>query len=221
MNNPTIHAELRTTSGKGVARKLRAAQRMPAVAYGGNGGTVSLTIDPSELETLRAGPLGWNQPVQIEVDGGERVALALLKAVDKHPVSGQLLHADFVRLEPGAPISVNVPLRVQGVALGIAMGGLLNHQVRLLRVRCLPKDIPPAIGVDVSAMDVGDRLLLSELRLPAGVTAAIEDQPVVSVVGRRGGGLDDEEEAEGAEDGAADGEAGAADGESGAKESGE
>jgi large subunit ribosomal protein L25 len=189
---------------------------MPAIAYGGDGGPVSLTIDPREIETLRAGSLGWNQPVQIEVAGGEPVALALLKAVDRHPVSGVLLHVDFVRLAAGAQVSVKVPLRIEGVAPGVSLGGLLNQQIRTLTVCCLPGDIPPGIGVDVSTMHVGDRILLSELRLPAGVTATIDDTPVVSVVGRRGGGLDEEDETG---DGEGETEAGTAEGD--AKSEGE
>jgi len=208
MENPTIHAELRTSVGKGVARKLRRAGRMPAVAYGMAGASISLTINPEELEELKKGPLGWNQPVQIEVDGGAS-ELAVLKAVDKHPISGELLHADFIRLDAKAKILVNVPLRIEGAAPGVAQGGLLNKQLRTVPVHCLPADIPPGIAVDVSKLAVGDRLLLSDLKMAAGVVPAIEDTPVVSVVGRRGG-YEDEDELDGeAEEGAEGGEEGA------------
>ena len=224
MSNPTIHAEMRTSTGKGSARKLRRAERMPAVAYGGTADSMPLTIDPHDIEKLRKSPLGWNQPVQIEVDGGQSVDLAMLKAVDKHPISGVLLHADFVRLEAGVAVLVNVPVRIEGSAAGVALGGLLNVQIRTLPVRCLPKDIPTGIEVDVSKLEVGDRLMLSKVKLPAGVVATISDTPVVSVVGRRGSREEEvEEEGEVAADGeeetseAAATEGGAA----AAKESGE
>jgi large subunit ribosomal protein L25 len=209
MDNPTIHAELRTSVGKGVARKLRRAGRMPAVAYGATGGAVPLTVDPQEIEELKKSPLGWNQPVQIEIDGGDSVALAMLKAVDKHLISGALLHADFMRLDAKEKILVNVPLRIEGTAPGVAMGGLLNRQLRTLAVHCLPADIPAGIAVDVSSLEVGDRLLLSELKLPAGVVSSIEDTLVVNVVGRRGARLDEDDldaELEGGEEAAEGGE---------------
>jgi len=193
---------------------------MPAVAYGGGTEALPLSIDPKELVTLRAGPLGWNQPVKIEIDGGDGVALAMLKAVDKHPISGEILHADFVRLDPKTAVKVAVPLRIEGTAPGVAMGGLLNQQLRTLQVLCLPSAIPAGIALDVSRLEVGDRLLLSQLALPKGVTALESDQPVVSVSGRRGG-QDDEEDA--AEDGAEAGDAAEDGAEAGdaAEESGE
>lgn len=214
MSNPTIHAELRTDKGKGVARTLRRAGRMPAVAYGGGSDAQVLSIDPSELQKLKGGPLGWNQPVKIEVAGGATVALAMLKAVDKHPISGVFLHADFLTLDAKQAVKVEVPLKLVGTAPGVALGGLLNQQLRTLTVSCLPGDIPAGISLDVGKLEVGDRLLLSELKMPKGVTSLIADQPLVSVSGRRGSQLDEGEdgaegeEAEGTEAEAGEAEAG-------------
>jgi len=218
MSNPTIQAELRTSSGKGAARKLRRANRIPAVAYGGSGQAISISIDPQDLTSLRQGDLGWNQPVQINVEGGESVDLALLQAVDRHPISGAFLHADFRRLDANAEISVKVPLVLEGSAPGVAVGGLLNQQVRALAVRCQPKDIPAGIAVDISKLEVGDRLMLSELKLPAGVVSSVDETSVVSVAGRRGAREDellegDGDEAEaGAEGADAEGGEGSAEG---------
>ena len=130
MSNPTLQAEQRSDTGKGVARKLRAAGRMPAVAYGGSAAAQNLTINPEQILGLKRGPLGWNQPVSIDVDGGDNVELAMLQAVDKHPITGQLLHADFVRVDAKQAVVVAVPLRVEGTAPGVAMGGRLNQQLR-------------------------------------------------------------------------------------------
>jgi len=218
MSNPTIHAEFRTDKGKGVARTLRRAGRMPAVAYGGGNDAQALSIDPSDLQKLKGGPLGWNQPVKIEVAGGDTVALAILKAVDKHPISGAFLHADFLTLDAKQTVKVDVPLKLEGTAPGVALGGLLNQQLRTLTVSCLPADIPPGILVDVSKLQVGDRLLLSELKMPKGVASLIVDQPLVSVSGRRGSRIDEEEDAAGGA-GAEAGDAEAGDAEAG--ESGE
>jgi large subunit ribosomal protein L25 len=213
MSNPTIHAEIRTEKGKGVARTLRRAGRMPAVAYGGGNDAQVLSIEPSALQELKSGPLGWNQPVKIEVAGGDTVALAMLKAVDKHPISGAFLHADFLTLDAKQAVKVEVPLRLVGTAPGVALGGLLNQQLRTLTVSCLPGDIPAGIALDVSKLEVGDRLLLSELKMPKGVAAMIADQPLVSVSGRRGSRLDEEgDEAEGGEAEGGEAEGGEAEG---------
>ena len=217
MSNPTIHAEIRTESGKGAARRLRRAGRMPAVAYGGGAKAQALSIDPTQLQALKSSPLSWNQPVKIEVDGGDTVALALLKAVDKHPISGVFLHADFLQLDAKKAVRVQVPLRLEGSAPGVALGGLLNQQLRALDVSCLPADIPSGLLVDVSKLEVGDRLLLSDLTMPKGVTAMIADQPLVSVSGRRGVDAGEDDEVEGVDEAAASKEGGEAAGEASAE----
>jgi len=198
MNTQTIQAEARSETGKGQARKLRASDRIPAIAYGGASDPQELSLDPKALAELRKSPLGWNQPVTIEVDGGDNVGLALLRDVQKHPVSGQVLHADFMRVEEGAEVIVQVPMRLVGKSPGEALGGRISQPKRAVAVRCTPSTIPKAVEIDISGLEVGDRVLLSEVKFPAGVQASFaHDAPAVSCVGRRGGADDLDEAAEG------------------------
>lgn len=211
MNTQTIQAEARAESGKGVAHKLRAVGRIPAVAYGASGAPQQLSLDPKALLELRKSPLGWNQPVAIEVDGGDNVSLAVLREVQRHPVSGHFLHADFLRVTEASEIVMQVPLRLTGKSPGAALGGRISQPKRALAVRCTPGAIPPAIEIDISELNVGDRIMLSELAVPTGVSVSLKvDLPAVSCVGRRGGDDDDlgEDDAEGEVEAAEGAEAG-------------
>jgi len=217
MNTQTIQAEARAESGKGVAHKLRAVGRIPAVAYGATATPQQLSLDPKALQDLRKSPLGWNQPVAIEVDGGDNVNLAVLREVQRHPVSGKFLHADFLCVEEASEITMMVPLRLTGKSPGEALGGRISQPKRSLAVRCTPVSIPSAIEIDISTLHVGDRIMLSEVPVPSGVSVSLAfDAPAVSCVGRRGGL---EEELEEDEDGAEGAEAeGSAEAESGSEE---
>ena len=204
MNTQTIQAEARADAGKGVARKLRASGLIPAVAYGGAGDAVQLSLDPRDLTNLRKAPLGWNSPIEIEVEGGENVGLVLLRAVQKHPISGKLLHADFLRVAADSEVEVKVPLRLTGSSPGAALGGRLSQPKREVAVLCTPASIPNGVEIDVSSLNIGDRIMLSEVAFPEGVRASFKhDAPAVACVGRRGA-----REAATSDDGAGD-EAGA------------
>ena len=213
MNTQTIQAEARAESGKGVAHKLHAVGRIPAVAYGASVEPQQLSLDPKALVDLRKSPLGWNSLIAIEVDGGDNVNLAVLQEVQRHPVSGKFLHADFLCVDEASEITMQVPLRLTGKSPGEALGGLISQPKRALSVRCTPATIPSAIEIDISSLHVGDRILLSEVPVPSGVRVLLAfDAPAVSCVGRRGGEDEDlgEEEEAGAEaEGSAEAEAGA------------
>jgi len=195
METQTIQASVRSDHGKGNARKLRSTGQIPAVAYGGGGEATSLTLDPAQLHLLRRSSLGWNMPVSIDVDGGDDIALALLRDVQKHPISRALLHADFVKVAEADEVVIRVQLRLEGKAAGAELGGLINQPNRELLVACTPTNIPATIVIDVTELNIGDRVLLSELPMPAGCRAVFRhDGTAVSCVGRRGGALGDEDE---------------------------
>ena len=187
MNTQTIQAEARAEAGKGVARKLRASGLIPAVAYGGAGEPVQLALNPRALTDRRKAPLGWNSPVEIEVEGGENVGLALLTAVQKHPISGKLLHADFLRVAADSEVEVKVPLKLSGASPGAALGGRISQPKREVAVLCTPGSIPNGVEIDISSLNIGDRIMLSEVSFPEGVRASFKhDAPAVACVGRRG-----------------------------------
>ena len=196
MQTEIIRAQARHEGGKGVARHLRRSGLIPAVAYGGTGETVTLALDPNQLIRLRKSRLGWNHPVTIEVEGGEPVQLALLRDIQKHPISGKLLHADFLRVDEGSEVVIAVPLRVDGRAIGEEIGGRISQPRREILIRCSPAHIPEKILVDVRPLNIGDKILLSALELPEGcVPEFLHDVTVASCIGRRGGAIDELQDA--------------------------
>lgn len=207
METQMIRASARQQRGKGAARQLRRGGSIPAIAYGGKVDPQELAIDPQDLAQLRKSRLGWNQPVCIEVDGGERIPLALLRDVQRHPISGKLLHADFLRLAESDEVVIRVPVAIEGKARGQETGAVLSQPRRELEIRCTAARIPQAIPVDVTPLELGDRIVLSQLAMPEGCTPIFQtDYTVVACVGRRGveeivteAGAEDEAKAEDAE----------------------
>ncbi len=109
--------------------------------------------------------------------------VALVKDMQFHPVSGEILHADFYEVDLTATIQVNVPLHFVGKAAGVVRGGILQPVVREIEVECLPLDIPEYFNVDVSQLDIGDAIHIEELAMPTGVTAIYDSNfTLVTVV---------------------------------------
>lgn len=184
MSETSLAVAIREERGKGVARRLRRAQRIPAVVYGSEFASVSISLDPVELEQLiRTSHAGVN--TLIDLAGASEVAgkTVLVKELQRDPVHGGLLHADLFEVDPNARIRVSVPIHLTGTAHGVTMGGLIDHSLRTLELDCLPMAIPDDVMVDVSALDVGDSIHVSDIRLPEGVELHTPSQlSVVSVV---------------------------------------
>jgi len=160
----------REGTGKGAARKLRAAGRIPAVLYGRGRESLSVALDPRTLERiLRAG--GLNTLLDITIEGRSDLGqtVALVKELQRDPLRGAIRHADLYQVDLTRTIEVDVPIHLVGKPRGIEMGGVLDHTLREVRVECLPRAIPEAIELDVSAMEINDVLHVSDLPLPADV----------------------------------------------------
>ncbi len=166
MAENALTAETRTGTGKGVARKLRAAGRIPAVLYGKGVDSKSLSVDPTALDTLlHSTGAGLNTLIDLEVDGGSQKVL--LRSLQREPVGGRFLHADFYQVDLTQRVTVSVPLQFVGTARGVALDeGILDHPVRDVDVECLPSAIPERIEVDVSDLELGSSIHVSEIVLP-------------------------------------------------------
>lgn len=208
MSNVEINAEVRSARGKGMARKLRRAGRIPAVLYSAIQESTALVLNPDDVELLRRQPLGWNTPVQLVVDGLAGTHLAMIKEMQRHPISRQLLHVDFLAIEATRRLEVEVYLQPVGVAKGMEFGGMINQMRRTVMVRCLAADIPASIDVDITELDVGDKLFIDEVAFPEGVELLEEERfPVLGITAKGMKAEEDEEEGEetdeeGAEEGA-------------------
>ena len=179
MSTATLSATLRSESGKGAARALRRAGSVPAVIYGHKRQPMSLSVPTRELERLLERVSAETTVVELSIDG--KVSRTLIREIQKHPYKKQLVHVDFLELVAGEMITVNVPLVLVGVSVGVrSFGGILDQTMRELEVTVDPSAIPNHIDVDVSALGVGDSIHVSDLKLPAGVT--VLDDPEASVV---------------------------------------
>jgi large subunit ribosomal protein L25 len=175
-----VAAEIREASGKGVARKLRAQGRIPAVVYGGKGETRSIHLDPTALsQVLHASGSGLNTLIDLEIGGASDQVL--VKALDRDPVDGGYLHADFFRIDLTQKITVAVPLHFTGKAAGLEDGGILDHPVRELEISCLPSAIPEFIDVDVTSLGLNQSLHVSDLATADGLEIKTDQALAVAI----------------------------------------
>jgi large subunit ribosomal protein L25 len=179
-------AEVREGAGKGAARKLRAAGRIPGVCYGRTLPSVGISLDPGALEhLLAASTAGMNTLFQLRIAGvgdfdGKPV---LVRELQRNPVNGRLLHADLYAVDLEQSIHVSVPIHITGSAAGVKMGGILDQALRTLDLECMPQAIPREISVEVGALEVGQTLHVRDLALPEGVSLLSDpDLAVVSIV---------------------------------------
>ena len=175
-----LQAKKRTESGKGAARRSRAAGRVPAVLYGRGMDPVSLEVDRREFVTALKTDAGVNVLLDIEFDGTN--TLAFTRELQRDPVRGTLLHADFVKVDRTQAIEIEVPVHIVGEAPGTKEGGALEHPLFSVHVRTLPGSVPEAIDADVSALNIGDTLRVSNLRAPEGVEILNDPEAVVASI---------------------------------------
>jgi large subunit ribosomal protein L25 len=180
----TIHT--RSDTGKGAARKLRRAGRVPGILYGPKRTAALVAVDALQVERRLAHLEGSHliRLVSAEPAGsepGER--MVLVREMQRHPVTGAVLHADFYEVDLTERLAVSVPLHFLGKAAGVVAGGILQPILREIEVECLPTEIPEFIEVDVSALGIHDAVHLAELRLPEGVQPTGEaTQTLVTVL---------------------------------------
>lgn len=176
-----LEAEKRDESGKGAARKLRARGRVPAVLYGHGVGPVSVSVGAKDLYRVLHGSAGTNVLVNLTVDGAEH--LALPREIQRDHVRGRYVHVDFLAVRRDETVTVSVPVRVVGESPGVKVGGVVEHHLWELQVECLPGDVPDGIDADVSELQVGDSLRVSDVVAPEGVTVLTPpEESLLSVV---------------------------------------
>ena len=174
-------AKGRTDTGKGVARKLRAAGSVPGVLYGHGAAPRPLSVDARELSKILHTGAGSNVLIDLQVDGASH--LAMPREIQRDRLKDLFVHVDFLEVSRDEKITVTVPVHVEGTAPGVKAGGVLEHFLWEVEVECTPGNVPEQIVVDVSSLEIGDGLKVSDLVAPSGVriTSHAEDN-VVSVV---------------------------------------
>jgi large subunit ribosomal protein L25 len=186
MDTVEINVERRTGTGKGAARKLRRAGRVPGILYGPQRSTTQISVQAEQFER-RLGHLEGSHLIRlVNGDGGDaelHERMVLLREMQRHPVTGRVLHADFYEVDLTERLVVSVPLHFVGKAVGVVAGGILQPILREIEVECLPTEIPEFIEVDVSELGIHDAVHLTDLKLPEGVQAVAEaTQTLVTVL---------------------------------------
>ncbi len=186
MDTVEVSIERRVGSGKGAARRLRNAGRVPAILYGPKRDAVSVSVDREQFER-RLLHLEGSHLIRLvhpgEGDGDLHDRMVLLREMQRHPVTGGVLHADFYEVDLTERLVVSVTLRFVGKAAGVVAGGILQPILREVEVECLPTEIPESIEVDVTGLGIHDAVHLGDLRLPEGVQAVGEaSQTLVTVL---------------------------------------
>ncbi len=183
METVEIQMEPRELRGNQAPRRLRRQGKLPGIFYGPKTKPIPLEVNQKEFVS-RVGELEGSHLVRIK-SASPLLAnkVALIKEMQFHPVTGEVLHADLYEVDLTAKIRVGVPLHFVGKAEGVVRGGILQPVVREVEVECLPMDIPEYFNIDVSPLDIGDSLHVADLPMPEGVAAIYESNfTLVTVV---------------------------------------
>ena len=168
MTDFTLNAESRSDLGKGASRRLRRlAAQVPAVIYGGEQAPESISLMAKEIAKLLENEAAYAHVIELNVGGTKQNVL--IKALQRHPAKGHVLHADFVRVVAGQKLTATVAIHFMNQEAAVKKGGEISHVVSELEISCLPADLPEFIEVDLANAEVGTIIHLSDVKAPAGV----------------------------------------------------
>ncbi|HED16625.1 MAG TPA: 50S ribosomal protein L25/general stress protein Ctc [Gammaproteobacteria bacterium] len=211
--NFEINAELRSDSGKGASRRLRHEGRFPAIVYGGGGDPVSLTLDQNEMGLHLQHEAFYSHLLTLKI--GSKKQKAIMRDIQRHPAKDQIMHIDFLRVSASETISMHIPLHFlnEDIAIGVKQqGGVVSHLMSDVEVSCKASNLPEYIEVDLTDLEAGSAIHMSEIKMPSGITLAglaHGDQAVVNIHMPRGISEEAEDDAapeEGGEEAASEGE---------------
>ncbi len=162
-------AEIRTTTGKGHARRSRRLGKIPAIIYGGGGEQVQLYLAHHRVVKALENDAVYSHVLTLKFDGKEE--RAVLKALQRHPSKPIIMHMDFQRVNEKDKLHVHIPLHFinQEISVGVKKGGVVSHALVEVEVACLPQNLPEFIEVDMAKVDLGELVHLSDLKVPEGV----------------------------------------------------
>ena len=176
-----VKAETGRERGTRPSRRLRRTGRVPAVVYGMGAEVVAVSVDNTDLRVALNTEAGINALITLDVDGGRQ--LSIVKDLQRHPVRRDVLHVDFLRIDPDHEVEMDVPLILTGEAKKVTQAsGMVDQVMHHLPLRAKPADIPTEVTVDVSELEVGSSLRVSDIEFPAGVTPG-GDQDATFAVG--------------------------------------
>ncbi len=183
MSDVSFAVEARNSRGKGAARELRRRGMIPGVVYGGGREATTVALDAANFERmLERSESGVNTLIALTGDSAASGRTVIAKELQREAVRGHLVHVDLYEVDLSEKIEVLVPIHLVGTAAGVVLGGVLDQQQREISLMCLPNAIPDSIDVDVSALELGDSLHVSDLAVPEGAELAIDESLTVATV---------------------------------------
>lgn len=189
-----INAELRTDTGKGSARRMRLAENVPAIMYGAGDEPVMLTFTHKDIARQLENEAFYSHILTVNVDG--KANKAVLKDLQRHPSKARIMHLDLLRVSETEKLTMQVPIHFIGeeAAPGVKdAGGLISHNMSNVEIKCLAKDLPEYLEVDMSAVEINETVHLSDIKLPGGVEivalthGADHDLPIANIHMAKGG----------------------------------
>ena len=219
----TLKAETGRALGSGPSKRIRAEGKVPGVVYGMGKDPIALVVEWKPLREALTTEAGLNALIDLEVDGS--TDLTIVKDMQRHPIRGDVLHIDFLRVDADAEITVDVPIVLEGEAKAVNdENGAVDHILFTIAINAKPADIPNELTVDISGLVIGEAIRVADLSLPAGVSTDVDpEEPVVTASHQIVEEPEPVEGAEGAEGEGAEGEeaAGGADASGGDEGDGE
>src|SRR3954451_23288286 len=180
MADATLIAHPRPAAGKGPAGRVRREGLVPAVVYGLGADNVSVSVSQRELVHILSGGAGLNTLITLNIDGTDELAIA--RQLQRHPVRGNVIHVDFVRVRADQTIQAEIPVHLTGEAEGALRGGVLEQLGHTLTVEAKPSDFPPSVEHDVSALEIGGQVYVRDLTVPPGVTVLQNGDDLVAQI---------------------------------------
>lgn len=185
MERRELTVELRSKTGKGISRRLRAQGLIPGIVYGKGMEAVPVSVNPRELNSAIAGEGGQNNLLTLK--GGEGLSgnVVIVAELLRDSLNGKAMHVDLRKINLTEKIKVEVPINLVGTAAGVIAGGLLDFAKHVIEVECLPTQIPEHIDVDVTELNINHSIHVGDLIVPDGVKV-LEDSrgAVVSILGK-------------------------------------
>jgi large subunit ribosomal protein L25 len=203
MDTMQLNSEIRVQTGKGAARRLRRAGKLPAILYGAETEPIMLAMDYGELKQTLRGRAAENIIFDLAINGGteSQSKKVMIKELQRDPVKRDYLHVDLFEISMAKELEVDIPIDLVNTPVGVDQGGILQHIRREVKAACLPEDLVDKIEVDVSGLDIGQSLHIRDISFPPGLKPLDdEDLAVVTVVAPTVAAEVEEEEEEGVEE---------------------
>jgi len=178
MDSMELVVEKRIASNKGAARRIRRSGRIPAVLYG-EGEPKTLSVDAKEWNT-HFQHLSGNTIVNLKIDKAAHDVL--IKETQGDILSGMTKHIDFYAIHAGQKLTTMVPVHLDGHSIGVRQGGILEQKIEHVEVVCLPKDMPEFFAVDISNLDIGDSVHISDMTIPENVEVRVDAGLTIAVI---------------------------------------